>query len=398
MRPSKWVQGPLTAPSLADTRGKRKRKHMEESQRKVAVVSSGKGWSGGWIITGRAVHTALWETGVRSCVPTEELRTLYSPISVGRARFENKTLFLCLQDVRKFIALTVAPIDGLFEPKVVKLDTICVECTRVSLIVRYLSTLSDLLALCNISPNTVLGESRGLRCACNYRHEADIGQCGARELLSGRTRYVALFIQYCVRELAVMGIPGRTSQMKTHQTKTTMMSPLINPPCSSGFGGSTVDIIILVIGSAVIVLFMVGMCYTCYKMRNRQRQTDRDNARTRFRSTVAVIQVSRSPPVLERVPNPSAPPVEPVRGVPPPYSPPPGRTITHVSRRTTSTIHGGRRITKMAASESTEAQSATKEMTSFPTDKTYLAVAPPRHLEKKRRTEDHTIFHQKCVN
>nr|CAD7410614.1 unnamed protein product [Timema cristinae] len=93
-----------------------------------------------------------------------------------------------------------------------------------------------------------------------------------------------------------------------------------------GFGGSTVDIIILVIGSAVIILFMVGMCYTCYKMRNRQRQRTRDNARTRFRSAVAVIQVSRSPPVMEQCPDPSAPPVEHVRGVLPPYSPPPGKT------------------------------------------------------------------------
>nr|CAD7263692.1 unnamed protein product [Timema shepardi] len=147
-----------------------------------------------------------------------------------------------------------------------------------------------------------------------------------------------------------------------------------------GFGGSTVDIVILVIGSAVIVLFMVGMCYTCYKMRSRQRQRARDNARTRFRSTVAVIQVSRRPPVMEQCPDPSAPPVEHLRGVPPPYSPPPGKDRPYVSRRTTPTIHGGRRVAKMAASESTDEQSATKEMTSLPTDHTYLAVAPPRQL------------------
>nr|CAD7410615.1 unnamed protein product [Timema cristinae] len=63
-----------------------------------------------------------------------------------------------------------------------------------------------------------------------------------------------------------------------------------------------------------------------------------------------------------------------------------------VSRRTTPTIHGGRRVTKMATSESTEEQNATKEMTSLPTDKTYMAVAPPRYPDRG----SHNIAPEMC--
>nr|CAD7605140.1 unnamed protein product [Timema genevievae] len=180
--------------------------------------------------------------------------------------------------VRKFIALTVAPIDGIYPHYLISHSVISLQ------------TLS-----------WVRAEGRDVRATTDMR------------LTSANVA------------------PGNSSLAEPDPWTNFSNEDSSGEDNDDGFGGSTVDIIILVIGSAVIVLFMVGMCYTCYKMRNRQRQRDRDNARTRFRSTVAVIQVSRSPPVMEQVPNPSAPPVEPVRGVPPPYSPPPGRTITQSS-------------------------------------------------------------------